>query len=37
MTHFDECGAVVVAEDASLLELIAGFRWRTLSSNVGVM
>lgn len=30
MTHFDECGAVVVAEDASLLELLAAFRWREL-------
>lgn len=30
MTHFDECGAVVVAEDAALLALIAGFRWREL-------
>ena len=30
MTHFDECGAVVVAEDASLLELLQGFRWREL-------
>lgn len=30
MTHFDECGAVVVAEDASLLDLLAAFRWREL-------
>lgn len=30
MTHFDECGAVVVAEDASLLELLAGFGWKEL-------
>lgn len=30
MTHFDECGAVVVAEDESLLELLAGFRWKEL-------
>ena len=30
MTHFDECGALVVAEDASLLDLLAGFRWREL-------
>lgn len=30
MTHFDECGALVVAEDASLLELLAGFRWQEL-------
>ena len=30
MTHFDECGAMVVAEDASLLELLQGFRWREL-------
>jgi len=30
MTHFDECGAVVVAEDAALLDLIAGFQWREL-------
>lgn len=30
MTHFDECGAVVVAEDAELLDLLAAFRWREL-------
>lgn len=30
MTHFDECGAVVVAEDASLLDSLAGFRWQEL-------
>lgn len=30
MTHFDECGAVVVAEDISLLDLLQGFRWRAL-------
>lgn len=30
MTHFDECGAVVVAENPLLLELLAGFRWREL-------
>lgn len=30
MTHFDECGAVVVAEDPSLLDLLAGFQWKTL-------
>lgn len=30
MTHFDECGAVVVAEDPALLELLAAFRWRDL-------
>lgn len=30
MTHFDECGAVVVAEDASLLDLLAGFQWQAL-------
>ncbi len=30
MTHFDECGAVVVAEDPSLLTLLADFRWREL-------
>lgn len=30
MTHFDECGAVVVAEDASLLELLADFSWKKL-------
>lgn len=30
MTHFDECGAVVVAEDAALLELLAGFQWKAL-------
>jgi hypothetical protein len=30
MTHFDECGAVVVAEDASLLDLLAAFSWKEL-------
>ncbi|MBI2308766.1 MAG: DUF3025 domain-containing protein [Rhodocyclales bacterium] len=30
MTHFDECGAVVVADDPSLLDLLAAFRWREL-------
>ena len=30
MTHFDECGAVAVAEDASLLDLLAGFCWKEL-------
>lgn len=30
MTHFDECGAVVVAENAELLDLLAAFRWREL-------
>ncbi len=30
MTHFDECGVVVVSSDASLLELIAAFRWKEL-------
>ena len=30
MTHFDECGIVVVSSDASLLELVRGFRWREL-------
>lgn len=30
MTHFDECGAVVAAEDESLLALLASFSWREL-------
>lgn len=30
MTHFDECGLVVVAADVSLLELLRGFRWKPL-------
>ena len=30
MTHFDECGIVVVSSDASLLELVRGFHWREL-------
>lgn len=30
MTHFDECGAVVVAEDAELLDLLGAFKWREL-------
>ena len=30
LTQFDECGAVVLASDASLLELVRGFRWKEL-------
>ena len=30
MTHFDECGIVVVGADPSLLELIREFRWKEL-------
>jgi hypothetical protein len=30
MTHFDECGVVVVSCDASLLVMIAAFRWKDL-------
>ena len=30
MTHFDECGVVVVSVDASLLQLVRDFQWRTL-------
>ena len=30
LTHFDECGIVVLAADPSLLELLRGFRWREL-------
>lgn len=30
MTHFDECGVVVVSSDASMLDLVRGFRWREL-------
>lgn len=30
MTHFDECGLVVISKDASLLELLRDFRWKTL-------
>lgn len=30
MTHFDECGVVVVSSDAPLLDLIRNFRWQTL-------
>jgi hypothetical protein len=30
MTHFDECGVVVVASDRALLELIDAFRWQEL-------
>ncbi len=30
MTHFDECGIVVVSSDASLLDLIRNFQWRAL-------
>lgn len=30
MTHFDECGVVVVSSDAALLDLVRAFRWRDL-------
>ena len=30
MTHFDECGVVVVSSDPALLALIRDFRWQTL-------
>lgn len=30
MTHFDECGLVVVSSDPSLLDLLRGFRWQEL-------
>lgn len=30
LTHFDECGIVVVSSDPSLLALLRGFRWREL-------
>jgi hypothetical protein len=30
LTHFDECGVVVVASDPSLLALLRGFQWRAL-------
>ncbi len=30
LTQFDECGAVVLASDASLLQLIRDFRWKEL-------
>jgi hypothetical protein len=30
MTHFDECGVVVLSADASLLELVRNFHWKTL-------
>lgn len=30
MTHVDECGLLVVAADASLLELLRGFQWKQL-------
>jgi len=30
LTHFDECGAVLVASDDSLLDLVREFRWKTL-------
>jgi hypothetical protein len=30
LTQFDECGAVVLASDASLLELVRDFRWKEL-------
>ena len=30
LTHFDECGVVVVASDPSLLALLRGFQWRDL-------
>jgi hypothetical protein len=30
MTHFDECGLVVVSADAALLESLRGFQWKEL-------
>jgi hypothetical protein len=30
LTHFDECGVVVVSSDCSLLALLRGFQWKTL-------
>lgn len=30
LTHLDECGVIVTAEDASLLDLLRGFRWKAL-------
>ena len=30
LTHFDECGIVVVASQPELLELLRDFRWKTL-------
>lgn len=30
MTHFDECGLVVISSDAALLDLLRGFRWKAL-------
>ncbi|HOL65041.1 MAG TPA: DUF3025 domain-containing protein [Accumulibacter sp.] len=30
LTHFDECGALLLASDRSLLELVREFRWKTL-------
>jgi len=30
MTHFDECGVIVVSSDAALLDLLRGFHWREL-------
>ena len=30
MTHFDECGVVVVSSDPSLLDLVRSFQWREL-------
>lgn len=30
MTHFDECGVVVVSSDPSLLDLVRNFDWRAL-------
>ena len=30
MTHFDECGVIVVASDPSLLALLRGFQWQEL-------
>lgn len=30
LTHFDECGIVILASDASLLDLLRGFQWPAL-------
>lgn len=30
LTHFDECGVIVVSSDRSLLALLSSFQWKTL-------
>jgi hypothetical protein len=34
LTHFDECGIVVLSSQPDLLELLRGFEWKNCSLSV---